>query len=633
MVACCALGVSGCAGGEFSGPDQAGASIASQQLAGLVHGGEQPIAGAHIYLFAANTAGYAGNGIPASSSNASVSLLTVAEGAALDNSGGATNGDYYLTTDSQGRFSIASSHSCVPGTQVYLYAFGGNPGPGANPAVGLMAVLGSCPAAGNFLEATQYILVNEVSTIAAAYALAGFATDATHVSSSGTPPALTGIANAFANAANLETLSTGVALSQTPGGNGTVPQAEIDMLANILAACVNTAGPGSTGCSTLLSNATGSAGVAPLETATAAINIAHHPGANVATLFALPVASSPFAPWLAAQPNAFTVALRFTGGGIDSPKGIAIDGSDNVWIANQGSDSVTELSGAGSPISGASGYTGGGLAGPTGIAIDLSGDAWIANYPGNVVSELSNTGVPLSVSSGYSGGGPDCSVIAVDGAGDEWIPNPAGYVSELSSSGSPVAGSPFTGGGLNASTGVAIDGGGNIWVTNQGGGDSITKLSSTGSILSGGGGYLAGGLNMPSGIAIDASGDAWIANANGASVTELSSAGSPAPGSPYTGGGLDGPQGIAIDGSGDAWIANKGSLSVTELSSSGAVLSGANGYTAGLSAPQSIAIDGSGDVWLTDSSSNAAIELLGAGTPVVTPLAAGVENGTLGTRP
>ena len=39
-----------------------------------------------------------------------------------------------------------------------------------------------------------------------AYALAGFATDATHVSSSGTAAAKLGIANAFINAAILETL-------------------------------------------------------------------------------------------------------------------------------------------------------------------------------------------------------------------------------------------------------------------------------------------------------------------------------------------------------------------------------------------------------------------------------------------
>ena len=99
-----------------------------------------------------------------------------------------------------------------------------------------------------------YVVVNEVSTVAAAYAMAGFATDALHVGSSGTALAQMGIANAFANAANLETIGTGVALATTPAGNGTVPQAEINTLANILAACVNSNGTGSA-CSTLFANA------------------------------------------------------------------------------------------------------------------------------------------------------------------------------------------------------------------------------------------------------------------------------------------------------------------------------------------------------------------------------------------
>src|ERR1019366_9144135 len=101
----------------------------------------------------------------------------------------------------------------------------------------------------------------EVSTVAAAYAFAGFATDAVHVSSSGTPLAKVGIQNAFANAANLATLSTGQALATPPGNpNGAAPQANVNTLANILASCVNTdgtiSGPTSpTACYTLLNNA------------------------------------------------------------------------------------------------------------------------------------------------------------------------------------------------------------------------------------------------------------------------------------------------------------------------------------------------------------------------------------------
>jgi hypothetical protein len=82
------------------------------------------------------------------------------------------------------------------------------------------------------------IWVNEVSTIAAAYAMAGFATDTTHVFSSGNSLARTGIENAFANAANLAGIFSGAALATTPAGNGTVPQSTINTLADILGACI-----------------------------------------------------------------------------------------------------------------------------------------------------------------------------------------------------------------------------------------------------------------------------------------------------------------------------------------------------------------------------------------------------------
>ena len=141
---------------------------------------------------------------------------------------------------------------------MYLYSIGGTQGGVANPVAGLLAA-GNCPSGGSF-PSGLYVVVNEVSTIATAYALAGFATDALHISSSGTPLAQTGIFNADANALNLENIATGTALTTTPAGNGTVPQTTINTLANILAACVNSNGASTgptnpTACYTLFNDA------------------------------------------------------------------------------------------------------------------------------------------------------------------------------------------------------------------------------------------------------------------------------------------------------------------------------------------------------------------------------------------
>ena len=202
-------------------------------------------------------------------------------------------------------------------------------------------------------SASEYIVVNEVSTVATAFALAGFATDTTHISSSSSALATMGMADAFNSITNLETL-TGFALATTPAGNGTVPQSEIDTLANILAACVNT--NGSTAptdpCGELFSYTTIGSTV-PSDTAMAAINLAHNPGANIAGLCALQAANGPFQPSLPCAspdnlPNDFTIAINYTGGGLDgsgfAPEGIAIDGLGNVWVPNYASSSVSELS-------------------------------------------------------------------------------------------------------------------------------------------------------------------------------------------------------------------------------------------------------------------------------------------------
>jgi hypothetical protein len=632
VASCALLLLSGCSGAPFLTTTSTD-SVSGAAISGKVHGGQNPIVGARVYLYAANTTGYG---------NASLSLLTSATGNPAD-----SNGNYYVTTGSGGNFSITGDYTC-PSTasQLYLYAIGGNPGAGANSAAGLLAALGTCPASGK-LSSSLSVFVDEVSTIATTYSIAGYATDATHVSSSGTALAQTGIANAFLNVTNLETLSTGLALETTPAGNSTVPRTTINTLANILASCVNSTGPGSTACSTLFADAEsgGSTGTAATDTATAAINMAHNPGANLAALYALSTAASPFTPALTAVPNDFTLGLSFTGGHISNPVGIAIDASGDAWIANFGTDAVTELSSSGSILSGANGYSGPGLDEPAMIAIDNSGNAWTQNTTTNSIIKLSSSGSVLSGTNGFTGGGLNYPYgIAIDASSNAWVANSVGNsASEFSNSGATISPSTgYTGGGLNDPVTVAIDGSGNVWIPNFST-SSVTELSSKGSILSGVSGFTGGGLSEPSHIAIDGFGNVWITDIGSNTVTKLSNSGSALSGTGgYSGGGLNGPCCIAIDGSGNAWISNRLGYSVTELSSSGSAISGSNGYTgAGLqNGPEDIAIDGSGNVWVSDVDGDNVFELIGAATPVITPICAGLPttptvNGTsnLGTRP
>lgn len=106
--------------------------------------------------------------------------------------------------------------------------------------------------------------------------------------------------------------------------------------------------------------------------------------------------------------------------------GIAVDASDNIWVANYYGDSVGLLSSTQKVIS--SGYTGGGLSHPQGIAVDGSGNVWVANYRAPGITELAGTaatapGAALTPSAGLGVGANllEAFAIAIDASGNVWV--------------------------------------------------------------------------------------------------------------------------------------------------------------------------------------------------------------------
>ena len=586
-------------------------------LRGSVHGGQQPINGAKVYLLAANVTGY---GQP------SVSLLNPASTGQSDSIGG------YVTTGADGSFTITGDYSCTSAQQVYLYALGGDAGAGANSASGLLAILGACPASGNFLASVPVIQVNEVTTVAAAYALSGFATNATHVSSPGTPLAQIGIANAFTNAANLADISTGYALTTTPAGNGAVPQTTINTLANILASCINST-TASGNCNYLFLN-TSSGGNPPSDTASAAINIAHKPSAQIAALYSLAASSPPFAPSLTIQPSDFTLALHFTGPTI-APSGysgtnIAIDGSGNVWTFNNvsGSYTVTMMSFTGAVLSGSTGYVAGGDATtpPGALAIDQSGNAWLTGS--SHIYKISSTG---SIATFVPDEGSSYGKVAIDASGNAWINSTSstGSLVELSPNGTDLH---FTSASPIGNSGIAIDGSGIIWtagLTNSLYGTPIA----TGTNIN----VTESDLSNPSLVAIDAAGNPWVLSnlVSGTTyfLTQFTYNSSTQIYSPasYITSDLR-PGGIAIDGAGTVWTApNYPTPQISGYANTGSGIYSVATYGTNSYSALGLALDPSGNIWTANDAS--ITEYIGASIPVVTPLSAGVANNTLATRP
>ena len=84
-------------------------------IQGSVHGGRLPVTGAHIYLLAASTGGYGTYG---------TSLISSTAPNAFEDG----NGNYYVVTDGNGNFALGGDYTCTEGQQVYMVAYGGNPG-------------------------------------------------------------------------------------------------------------------------------------------------------------------------------------------------------------------------------------------------------------------------------------------------------------------------------------------------------------------------------------------------------------------------------------------------------------------------------------------------------------------------
>jgi len=597
---------------------------------GRVHGGQPPIIGASIDLYAVTGTGYA---------TAATAILPAP-----------------VMTNQYGDFSFAGYTCPSPTSLTYLVATGGNPSLGGNnnnTAIALMALVGECGS----ISTSTFIDMDEVTTVASVYGLAPFMTfghGGTWVATSSTNAQ--GLGNAFSLVSNL-LVNTGRGAGTAPGpsvpSGATVPTAEINSLADIISGCINSTDSGSTACTQLFSATTVNSAV-PTNTIDAVLAIAQNPAANPSGIWGLMPTGLGivYSPTLGGQPADWTMPITYTGG-LSQPQGIAADGSGNIWVANTADSNVMEYSPYGGLVAGAPyAPAGGGWDYPWAIAIDASGNAWVANTGASTIIGLTSSG-GLITNTPYGDGGVDGVqdiAIAVDGSGDLWtVKDTSPYccsnnssVSEFTAVNTAATGSPFTAGEIPFSSpfSIAMDHSGNAWLADYAGGfccGSVTKL--TGGATPTATSYLNGGADFanPQGIAIGASGTVWTAN-GAASLTALNlSDGSAVTGSPYTATQLNNPQGIAIDGLGNVWVTNADGNTISEFSTAGAAISpdATNGYGsgAGLSEPWAIAIDGSGNAWVTSAAGNTVTEFVGIAAPTVTPLATQAANNTFGTLP
>ena len=357
------------------------------------------------------------------------------------------------------------------------------------------------------------------------------------------------------------------------------------------------------------------------------------------------------------------------------PAGVALDGAGNLYIADFGNNRIRKVDAAGviSTVAGAgsTGESGGGFGGdggpataarlylPRGVALDGAGNLYIADLLNHRIRKVDAAGVISTVagagSTGESGGGfggdggPAVAArlnfpvgVAVDGSGNLYIADTdndrirkvdaAGVISTVAGGGYGGDGGPAVAAQLDWPFDVALDGAGNLyiadWLHNR-----IRKVDAAGviSTVAGGGSSLGDGgpataaqLNFPEGVAPDGAGNLYIADTYNNRIRKVDAAGvistvagggsSLGDGGPATAAQLSGPSGVAVDGAGNLYIADRGNRRIRKVDAAGVISTVAGGGSslgdggpataARLNFPVGVALDGSGNLYIADTDNN-----------------------------
>lgn len=186
-----------------------------------------------------------------------------------------------------------------------------------------------------------------------------------------------------------------------------------------------------------------------------------------------------------------------------NPHGVAVDGSDNVYVADAGNNSVRKITPAG--VVSTLARIGAVLNLPNGIVADLAGNVFVSDTGNGNIRKITPAGA-ISV---YAG------------------PLPSGLVQE------GYAGTPAARAQLGSPAGLALDGSGNLYVA-SGQGQQVHRIRPDGivSSLAGRRGVAgqadgvgpAAGFRFPRGVAVDAAGKVYVADTDSHTLRVLTQA-------------------------------------------------------------------------------------------------------------
>jgi sugar lactone lactonase YvrE len=262
---------------------------------------------------------------------------------------------------------------------------------------------------------------------------------------------------------------------------------------------------------------------------------------------------------LAGNPGTFGYA-EGTGSNalFSAPQAVAVDGSGNVYVADTGNSIIRKLTsgGSSSTLAGSAGSPGNAdgmgtaaqFSQPKGVAVDGNGNVYVADSANHTIRKITSSGSTSTLAGmagtygSFDGAGSAARFnfptgIAVDGSGNIYVTDfnndtvrevsPAGVVSTLAG----VAGLWGSADGTGSAaqfylpTAIAVDGSGNLYVVDSGN-NTLRKLTPSGtnwvvSTVAGTAGVVgaangtgtAAQFNFPSGVAVNPAGYLFVADA------------------------------------------------------------------------------------------------------------------------
>lgn len=322
---------------------------------------------------------------------------------------------------------------------------------------------------------------------------------------------------------------------------------------------------------------------------------------------------------------------------LNAPRGVTLDGSGNVYIADTNNHRIRKIDTSGNISTfagtGTSGSTGDGAAAtaarlnfPQSVAFDSSGNLYIADTSNHKIRKIDTSGTITTfagTTSGNTGDGAAATLaklsfprgVAFDSSGNLYIADTSNHrIRKVNTSGiiSTFAGttSGFSGdGGLATSAqisgpqGVSVDSSNNVYVTDTAN-HRIRKIATNGNIstlagsssgFSGDGGLATSAqLASPVSTCPDSSGNLYIGDTSNSRLRKIDTSGNISTvagtgsatfggdGGPATIAQFSTPQGTAVDSSGNIYMADSSHHRIRKIDTSGNISTYAGTGTAGL---------------------------------------------------